>query len=194
MWDKELHRICIASGLPSNDHITYMSGAHLHLLVNHAPVFGALFALALFAASFVWAPDVLRRTGLVVLVCTALAAVASDLSGDPAEHAIRGLPGVKRDLIHEHESMAGKALIVSEVVGVIALVLLIKQRRRPLGPVAGATGLVCSAIVSGAMAYTALLGGRIRHTEVRPNATPADAAAIESLPPRRGAAAPGTPP
>jgi hypothetical protein len=33
------------------------------------------------------------------------------------------------------------------------------------------------------MAYTGLLGGRVRHTEVRPGATPADAAAIE--PPRQ---------
>lgn len=50
-----------------------ISGVHLHLLVNHAPVFGALFALALLAASFIWAPEVLRRTALVVLVGTALA-------------------------------------------------------------------------------------------------------------------------
>ena len=42
-----------------------LTGVHLHLLVNHAPIFGALFAVCLFLASYVWAPDALRRSALV---------------------------------------------------------------------------------------------------------------------------------
>jgi hypothetical protein len=42
------------------------------------------------------------------------------------------------------------------------------------------------------MAYTGLLGGQIRHTEVRPGATPADATVIEPRPVRPpGARPPG---
>jgi len=159
-----------------------ISGAHLHLLVNHAPLFGALFALALLVASFIWAPDVLRRTALVVLVFTALAAVVSDLSGDPAEDAIRGFPGVQREIIHEHEEFADKSYIASAIVGVLALVALVRWRRAPLQYGATLTALAGAAVVSGMMAWTALLGGRVRHTEVRPGATEADALKIE---PRR---------
>ena len=82
-----------------------MSGVHLHLLVNHLPILGALFALALLAASFVWAPDVLRRTALVVLVGVGLAGAAANFTGEPAEDAIRGFPGVRRAVIHDHEEM-----------------------------------------------------------------------------------------
>jgi hypothetical protein len=156
-----------------------MGGAHLHLLVNHAPVLGSLFALALFVASYIWAPDVLRRTAFVVLIGTALAAAVADLSGDPAANAVRGLPGVKRELIHEHEGMAEKAFIAAGLVGVVALLLLVRSRRTAVPPSSGAIGLVCALVVAAMMAYTALLGGRIRHTEVRPGATPADAAVIE---------------
>lgn len=162
-----------------------MDGAHLHLLVNHAPVLGSVFALALLIASYLWAPDVLRRTAFVVLIGTALAAGAADLTGDPAEEAVRGLPGVKRELIHDHEGMAEKAFIAAGIVGVIALVLLVRSRRTPVPSSFGAIGLVGALIVAALMAYTALLGGRIRHTEVRPGATPADAAAIEAPPTRR---------
>jgi hypothetical protein len=158
------------------------SGAHLHLLVNHAPLFGAIFALALLVASFIWAPDVLRRTALAVLVFTALAAVVADLSGDPAEDAIRGFPGVQRAIIHEHEEFADKSYIVSSVVGVLALIGLVRFRRAPLTRGATFTALACAAVVSGMMAWTSLLGGRVRHTEVRPGATEADALKIE---PRR---------
>ena len=163
------------------------SGVHLHLLVNHAPLFGALFALALLAASFLWAPEVLRRTALVVLVFTAFAGAAADLTGEPAEDAIRGFPGVKRDVIHEHEEMAEKSYIAAIVVGVLALGALVRWRHAPI-PRGGALGsLVGAAVVSGMMAYTALLGGRVRHTEVRPGATDADATTIEPRRPRPGA-------
>jgi hypothetical protein len=159
-----------------------LSGVHLHLMVNHAPLFGAIFALALLVASFIWAPEVLRRAALVALIFTALAAVASDLTGDPAEHAILGLPGVRREVIHEHEEFADKSYIAAGIVGVIALVVLVRWRRTPLPNGATFTALAGAAIVSGMMAWTALLGGRVRHTEVRPGATEADAMKIE---PRR---------
>src|SRR5450759_197303 len=85
------------------------SGAHLHLIVNHAPIFGSLFALALLVASYFAAPDVLRRTAFVVLIGTAIAGVAADLTGDPAQDAIRGFPGIRREVIHDHEEMGDKA-------------------------------------------------------------------------------------
>jgi hypothetical protein len=159
-----------------------LTGVHLHLLVNHAPLFGAIFALALLVASFLWAPDVLRRTALVVLVFTALSAVASDLTGDPAEDAIRGFPGVKREVIHEHEEFADKSYIAASILGVLALVALVRWRRTPLPKGVTNGALAGAVIVSGMMAWTALLGGRVRHTEVRPGATDADATTIE---PRR---------
>src|SRR3954471_9294608 len=97
------------------------SGAHFHLLVNHAPIFGSLFALALLIASYFTSAGVLRRTAFVVLILTAIAGAAADLSGDAAEDAIRGLPGVKRDVIHAHEEMADKAYILADILGVLAL-------------------------------------------------------------------------
>lgn len=162
-----------------------MSGAHLHLLVNHVPIIAACFALALIVASYFWAPDVLRRTAFVVLVATALAAAAADLTGDAASDAVRGLPGIKREIIHDHEEMAEKSFIVAEIAGVIALVTLIRARRRPLSRAETTVGLISAVVVSGMMAYTGLLGGRVRHTEVRPGATARDAAAIEPPPPPR---------
>jgi hypothetical protein len=164
------------------------SGAHPHLLVNHAPVMGAIFALALLAASWLFARDVLRRTAFVVLVGTALAAAASDLTGDPAEHAVEGLPGVSRQVVHAHTDMAGKAYFIAVAVGVLAIGALVKWRSEPIPTSVAAVMLLASAFLSGAMGYTALLGGRVRHTEVRPGAVAADAMVVE--PPRQGRAGP----
>jgi hypothetical protein len=160
-----------------------MTGVHLHLLVNHAPIFGGIFALLLFLASYRWAPDTLRRTAFVVLIFTGLTGVVSDLTGEPAEDAVRGFPGIRREVIHEHEEMGEKSYIVAAVVGVLSIALLVRTRNVPVSNGIAATGLVASLIVSAMMGYTGLLGGRVRHTEVRPGATKADATLIE--PPRQ---------
>jgi len=159
------------------------TGAHLHLLVNHAPIFGSLFALALLVASYFTSADVLRRTAFLVLIGTAIAGAAADLSGDAAENAVRGLPGVRRVVIEAHSHMADKAYILAGVLGVLSLVALVRWRRRPIPASATLVALLGTAFVGGAMMYTGLLGGQIRHTEVRPGATAADAMTIE--PPRQ---------
>jgi len=160
----------------------FFSGVHLHLLVNHASLFGTLFALVLLLASFLFAPDALRRTALVALIFSAFGGAAADLTGEPAEDAIRGFPGVRREVIHAHEDMGERAYILSVALGVIAIGALVKWRRAPV-PRGVTVGLVfATAFVFGAFAYTSVLGGRVRHTEVRPGAVPADAITIE---PRR---------
>ena len=160
-----------------------LTGAHLHLLVNHAPIFGSIFALALLVASYLTSADILRRTAFVVLIGTALAGAAADLSGDAAETAIRGFPGVRRDVIQAHKKMADKAYVLAGVLGVLSLGALVRWRRRQIPPGATLVALLATAFVGGAMMYTGLLGGQIRHTEVRPGATAADAMTIE--PPRQ---------
>jgi hypothetical protein len=160
-----------------------ISGAHLHLLVNHAPIFGSLFALALLVASFVTSANVLRRTAFIMLIVTGFAGVAADLTGDPAEDAIRGYPGVKRELIRSHEEMADKAYPLSIAVGVLAIGALARWRKRDVPGSATFVMMLATAFLGGAMVYTGLLGGRVRHTEVRPGAVKADALVIQ--PPRQ---------
>jgi hypothetical protein len=162
------------------------SGAHLHLLVNHAPIFGSLFALVLLVASYFTSADVFRRTAFVILIATAIAGATADLSGDAAEEAIKGFPGVRRDVIHAHEDIADKAYYLADILGVLALgalTLAAGQFRRYR-----AGSWLATAFVGGAFIYTGLLGGQIRHTEVRPGATAADAMTIE--PPRQRPPAP----
>jgi len=165
-----------------------LEGAHLHLLVNHAPIFGSLFALVLLVASFYFAPDVLRRTALVVLVGTALAGAVAKFSGEAAEDAIRGFPGVTRQAIHVHEESADVAFIAAGIVGVLALGALIRWRRAPIPRGATVVALIATAFVAGSLVYTGLLGGRVRHTEVRPGAKGSDAMIVE--PPRQRRPAP----
>jgi hypothetical protein len=168
---------------PANQKLSMFSGAHLHLLVNHAPIFGALFATILLIVSYFAAPTVMRRTAFVVLIATAVAGVLADKTGEPAEDAIRGYPGVQRRLIHDHEEMGEKAYYIAVAAGLASIFALYRWRNRPVPAGFNAAMILASAFLSGAMVYTGLLGGRVRHTEVRPGAVEADALKIE--PPRQ---------
>lgn len=158
-------------------------GAHLHLLINHGPIFGSLFAFLLLVASFFVARNVLRLTAFVILIATAPIAFVAKQSGETAEDAIRGFPGVQRSVMHDHEEMGEKAYLISIAVGVLALAAAIYWRKRPVPVNATIVMTLATAVATGAMMYTGLLGGRVRHTEVRPGAVEADAMTIE--PPRQ---------
>jgi len=164
------------------------SGAHLHLLVNHAPIFGSVFAFCLLIASYFTSADVFRRTAFVVLIITAIAGVLADQTGQPAEDAIRGFPGVQREVIHAHEDMATRAYILAGILGVAALGALVRFRRQTVPRSVTHAMVAATAFVGMGMIYTGLLGGRVRHTEVRPGATKADAMTIQ--PPRQRPAPP----
>jgi uncharacterized membrane protein len=169
---------------------TMLTGVHIHLLVNHAPIFGSVFAFCLLIASYFAAADVFRRTAFVVLIITAIAGVIADKSGEPAEDAIRGFPGVRREVIHAHEDMATRAYILAGILGVGAVGALVRFRRKPVPRSVTHVMVAGTAFVAMGMIYTGLLGGRVRHTEVRPDAVKAEAMTIE--PPRqRPATQPG---
>lgn len=160
------------------------SGAHLHLLFNHAPIFATIFAVGLLFLSLFLAKDVLRRTAFLFIIVGAITGAVANLSGDAAEDAIRGFPGVQRKIIHDHEEMGDKAYYLGDVLGVVALIMLIRWRRKPVPANAALIMLLATAFVSGAFVYTGLLGGRVRHTEVRPGAAKGDELKIEPRPVR----------
>ncbi|HET7289084.1 MAG TPA: hypothetical protein VFJ67_01500, partial [Thermodesulfobacteriota bacterium] len=93
------------------------------------------------------------------------------LTGEPAEEVVENTPGISENLIEEHEEAAEKAFILVEAVGGLALIGLIARRfSRNLGntlAVATLAGLIAG---GGLVAYTANLGGKIHHQEIRGDA------------------------
>ena len=143
-----------------------MNAAHLHLLLNHAPIFGVLFALVLLGLGRLRASEELSRLGLLSLVVSALAALGAMLTGEPAEEAVEHLAGVTERAIHVHEEAAELAAVATYVGGAIALAALMFFRRRGLGPRLATLALVVALAAFGLMARTANLGGQIRHPEI----------------------------
>ena len=144
-----------------------MNGAHLHLLLNHLPVLGVGFGLLLLLAARFRRSTELTAAALVVFVLAGGAAGLAYLTGEPAEDAIEQYTGVNKDAIEEHEEAALVALGLTGLLGLGALAGLVGMRRQALpGKYFGGIMLVGALAASGAMAYTANLGGGIRHPEI----------------------------
>lgn len=173
-----------------------MDAVHVHLLLNHVPILGAVAALALLAAARWRSNDSFARAGLWTLVVVGAVAVAVYLSGEGAEETVERLPGVTEALIESHEEAAVWTLIAGLVAGVAALGALFGYRvgriPRPVITLAALLALAVSAVGG----WTAYRGGQIRHTEIRPGST--GAAPAEPAPragePEEGVQPEGVPP
>ena len=144
-----------------------MTLLHLHLLLNHVPVVGAAFLVLLFGLAALRKDSSLARLGLIV--CVGLAAItgAVYLTGGAAEELAEKISGVSERAISIHEEAAETSMIAFAVFGVLALGSLILYRHKPIPRAATVAALGLTLIVGGIMAWTANLGGNIRHTEIQ---------------------------
>ena len=145
-----------------------ITAVHLHLSLNHLPVVGSVFALALLAWGFWRRSEVLQRAGLAAVIIVAVAALAAYLTGEPAWEDIMDLPGDNDPYILAHQSAAQFAFGAASLTGIMALITLATGRRRKPVVVWLVIGvLMLSLATAGLMGYAANLGGMIRHTEIR---------------------------
>tara|TARA_R110002049_G_scaffold307994_2_gene510514 strand:+ start:188 stop:706 length:519 start_codon:yes stop_codon:yes gene_type:complete len=148
-----------------------MTLTHLHLVLNHLPVLGTAFGLGLLAFGIWRQSTELKKTALGIFVLVALMAVPVYLTGEPAEEGVEGLPGVSETIIEQHEEAAGVAFASIGALGVIALIgLLMLRHGKPVPAWFAGLMVIASLTVSGLMAWTANIGGQIRHTEIRTGA------------------------
>jgi hypothetical protein len=159
-----------------------MTAAHLHLLVAHLPVVGTLLGLCLFILALLRKSEEQRRTMLALFGVLGLLALPTYLSGQPAAIQLkRAMPGMPPDAGDQHAEVAILALTGSLVAGAVAVIGLLAFRKRPNLP-GGFLALVLALglIAALMLAWTANLGAKIRHTEIRHNSAAVTAPGIRT--------------
>ena len=145
-----------------------MTTAHWHLVLNHIPLLGLLFGAALLAYGLWRSQTEVQQASLGLLAVAGLAIIAVYLTGEPAEEVVEGLAGVSHDAIEAHEEFAWYGLVAGIATGVMALgALLYGALRRRLVRWTAVATLVVALVSVGLIGYTANLGGKISHPELR---------------------------
>jgi hypothetical protein len=149
-----------------------MNWAHLHLALNHVPVIGLPIVLLLLGWGIVKRSAELVKASFGLIILLAVVTVIVQVTGEPAEELVEGLPGVVESMIEAHEESALLGTIGVVVVGVIALFGLWRLGTGKILPQWYASAvLIAGVFVAGLMVWIANLGGQIRHSEIRPSAS-----------------------
>lgn len=144
-----------------------MNWAHIHLLLTHVPVIGVGAILAFLLIGKIRRSREIKWASWQLFVALAVASIAVYLTGSPASHQMREMPGISREVIHRHSSAADFAFWSLELLGALCLVALVKFRNTAEIPARFANVLLALAfVVLILMIWTANLGGRIRHPEI----------------------------
>jgi hypothetical protein len=145
-----------------------MNWAHVHLIINHIPVIGIALLILLFIVAMVRKNKGLITVALAFIILISLATIPVYLTGEPAEEVVEDMPGISEELIEEHEEQAEIAFILVEVAGGLALITLIARRYSDkLGQRLVILTLLVLIVSGGLIGWTANLGGKIHHEEIR---------------------------
>jgi len=145
-----------------------MNWAHVHLIINHIPVIGIGLLILLFIVAIVRKNKGLITVALAFIILISLATIPVYLTGEPAEEVVEDMPGISEELIEEHEEQAEIAFILVEVAGGLALITLIARRYSDkLGQRLVILTLLVLIVSGGLIGWTANLGGKIHHEEIR---------------------------
>lgn len=149
-----------------------MSTAHWHLVLNHIPLLGILFGALLLAYGLWRVHEQVQWASLGLLTVAGLSIIAVYLTGEPAEEIVEGMTGVSHDAIETHEEYGWYALIAGIATGVGALgALLYGLVRHQLVRWTVVATFVLAIVSTGVIGYTANLGGKIHHPELRSDAS-----------------------
>ncbi len=145
-----------------------MNLAHLHIVLNHIPSLGSVAGLVLLAAAIYTKNEGLKKFSLLALVLVAMSVLPTYISGAEAQRLVRPLPAVSRGMIQVHQNAAMLTIIAMTITGMLAWFGLWEIRRFSRAGVITSKGTLLAAMVSvGLILYTASLGGKISHPEIR---------------------------
>ncbi|HLP54242.1 MAG TPA: hypothetical protein VK151_04400 [Fluviicola sp.] len=144
-----------------------MKEVHVHLLINHMPIFGVLFG-AIVLALGIWSKSTTTKlSSYVLFFVSALSGLIAYVTGEGAEEAVENIPGIAREMLDQHEEIALYTLVVMIILGAVSILGTFMTVRKPETTNAFAwIILFLSFIVFSIAAKTGYVGGQIRHTEV----------------------------
>jgi uncharacterized membrane protein len=144
--------------------------SHVHIILNHLPTVGFVFALVLYISALVLNNVVMKRSSLVLFVICAILGVPTFVTGNASMWALTDPPvtGISKAVINAHRDFALYSLFALAFTGVTSWIAL--WRFRHLGRFSNRSLtviLIFAVITLGVLAETGHRGGQINHPEIR---------------------------
>ena len=144
-----------------------MTLAHLHIMINHAPLFGVFFGAVILLVSMWFQQSFGKKIGLWILVWAALMTVPVYFSGMDAMSEVGSSSQVSGDVMMQHKAFALWSMILTSILGLLALFPALEKNESKKGRRITWVVLALCALAFVLIGYTAHLGGVIRRPELR---------------------------
>ena len=140
---------------------------HLHLAINHYPIFALLIGTVLLLVAILMDSRILIKTALIITCTVGLAAIPVFLSGGETEERVEHKEGFNKHYLEEHEELGEASLQASLILSAFALVLLMIEHFTGRNIKLANWLLVLASVIVLALFYeTGEHGGKIRHSEI----------------------------
>jgi uncharacterized membrane protein len=144
-----------------------MNSVHVHLMTAHLPVVGVPFSIAVLAAGLVGKSVTLWRTGCWMLIATVTLTAFPYFSGPAAYERVAGEHKLSSEAIEQHAVIACGTSLGLVLLGAITLSSLLRDwQGDPPGKALKVAVLAGAVLAAYALAWSAHLGGLVRHPEL----------------------------
>ena len=142
------------------------NAAHLHLLVNHFPIFLPLLGLIILIVGIAFKSEIVKRVSLAMFIFSGIFAFIAFSTGEGAEEIVEELKR-SHDLIHEHEEAAETFTWLSYILALFSIIAFwFNWKKHPFKDLSMYIALLISVIVIYFSYPTGQTGGEITHPEV----------------------------
>ncbi|MDR9417570.1 hypothetical protein [Gracilimonas sp.] len=143
-----------------------MNPAHLHLIVNHIPIFTTVIGIFILIWGMYKSNASVRNIAFVLFILGAVGSYVAVETGESAEDIVEEIATVSHDTIHDHEEAAEISMWFAIVMGFLSIGALASKKLN----LRFETGLhivilIMALITAGILMYVAYEGGEIMHQE-----------------------------
>ena len=143
-----------------------MNAAHLHLIVNHLPIFTTLIGIVILAWGMIKKSDSIRNIAFVLFLFGAIGSYVALETGESAEDIVEEVAAVSHDAIHDHEEAAEISLWFAMLMGFLSVGALASKKLNLRYETGLHIAILLTALLTaGVLMYVAYEGGKIRHPE-----------------------------
>ena len=145
-----------------------MNGAQWHLLVVHLPVMITLCGVVLLIAGLARGEEALGKAAYGFFVGAGLFSIAAYYTGPAALEVLEAHVDVDPHYVEQHGVIGRASFVAGILLGVLALQCLLQHWQGSKPPRWVRMAVLLAALGTSYLgAWTAHLGGQIRHTEIR---------------------------
>lgn len=143
-----------------------MNPAHLHLIVNHIPIFTTVIGIFILTWGMYKSSSSIRNIAFILFIFGAVGSYVAIETGESAEDIVEEVAIVSHDAIHDHEEAAELSLWFAIVMGLLSVgALAAKKLNLRFETNLHIVILVTALITAGILMYVAYEGGEIMHQE-----------------------------